>query len=114
MRPQMKPIGNCTPLELAALLKSGLDALLLDVRTDHERERAVIKPSLHIPLHDLPDRIDDLRAYEERPIIAYCHHGIRSLSACRILQQEGFQNLLNLEGGIDAYARETDAGIPRY
>jgi rhodanese-related sulfurtransferase len=44
----------------------------------------------------------------------YCHHGVRSTQVIRFLQQEGFTNLYNLSGGIDAWAREVDEAMERY
>jgi sulfur-carrier protein adenylyltransferase/sulfurtransferase len=44
----------------------------------------------------------------------YCHHGSRSAAAIRLLQEQGFENLMNLEGGIDAWASEVDPDMDRY
>ena len=60
-----------------------------------------------IPLrhNELPDDV---------PIIVYCHHGIRSLNVARYLAHVGFENVANLQGGIDAWARQIDPSLPRY
>ena len=61
-----------------------------------------------IPLrqNELPD--DDL------PIVVYCHHGIRSLHTAMYLADAGFENLFNLQGGIDAWALQVDGTMARY
>ena len=50
----------------------------------------------------------------DTPLVVMCHHGMRSMMVMRFLQASGFSNVLNLEGGIDAWAREVDASIGRY
>jgi adenylyltransferase/sulfurtransferase len=47
-------------------------------------------------------------------VVAYCHHGIRSLSAVAVLEQLGFRAAASLGGGIDAWSREVDPSMPRY
>jgi rhodanese-related sulfurtransferase len=105
---------NCTAAELEQLRGQSNDAVLLDVRTEAEYAVASIEPSVHIPLHELEGRLDELDSYRSRPVVVICHHGVRSALAQRFLQQHGFENVLNLSGGIDAYAREVDPSVPRY
>ncbi|MEE8116336.1 MAG: rhodanese-like domain-containing protein [Gemmatimonadales bacterium] len=60
----------------------------------------------------MPFRTDLLDA--DRPIVTYCHHGIRSLDAQRILMAAGFTNVRSLRGGIDAWSREVDGDVRTY
>ena len=99
-----------------------MDALeplvLLDVREDDERAWCVIGSSglgldLHIPMSQVPLRSAELTG-ESRPIVVYCHHGVRSMVVARWLAGRGASLILNLEGGIDAWSREIDATVPRY
>ncbi len=92
----------------------GLDPTLvqiLDVREQWEYERARISGAVLIPLSELADRVGELDA--NRPLAAYCHHGMRSLQALRFLQSVGFSELAHLSGGIDAFSR-LDPSVPRY
>jgi adenylyltransferase/sulfurtransferase len=84
---------------------------LLDVREPWEFALASIPGAQLIPLGELAGRTQELDA--SRPVAAYCHHGMRSLQALRILQSKGFADLAHLTGGIDAYS-QIDPAIPRY
>lgn len=99
--------------EVARQLKaSPTHLLLLDVREDWERELAVIEPSLHIPMNEVPQRVDELP--KDRPIVVYCHGGARSAMVAGFLELRGFSSVANLSGGIDAWSVQVDPNIPRY
>lgn len=85
---------------------------LLDVRQTWEVKKAKIAGSTHIPLTELLDRLDELDKKDK--IVTYCHHGIRSLNACFFLRELGFEDVVSLSGGIDAWAHEIDPSIPLY
>lgn len=84
---------------------------VLDVRERWEYDRAYLPGALLIPLGELADRLGELNP--DRPLAAYCHHGMRSLHALRFLQGAGFTDLAHLTGGIEAYSR-LDPSVPRY
>jgi rhodanese-related sulfurtransferase len=86
--------------------------LLLDVREDWEYACCHIAGSLHIPMAAIPERIDSLDP--GRATVLICHHGVRSYRVAVYLQGRGFENLFNLEGGIDAWAARVDPAMPRY
>ena len=86
--------------------------MLLDVREPNEFAFVHIEGSLHIPLRQLPERVDELE--KEQDIIVICHHGMRSQQACLFLEQYGFNRLYNLKGGIDAWSLICDPSMPRY
>jgi rhodanese-related sulfurtransferase len=86
--------------------------VLLDVREEWEHRYVRFPGSIHIPLSRLPENLDRLTPL--RSVIVYCHTGIRSLLACYLLSRNGFQDIKNLDGGIDAYARTVDPRLPRY
>jgi len=65
-----------------------------------------------IPVEELDTRLGELTRDSE--IVVYCHVGIRSASAVRLLRQAGFSNVRNLQGGIDEWARQVDNKMPRY
>jgi rhodanese-related sulfurtransferase len=98
---------------LADLLRDdGSNILLLDVREDDERATAAIEPSVHIPMHELPQRLEEIP--RDRRVVVYCHHGGRSSMVAGYLEARGLPHVTNLTGGIDAYAAEVDRSIPRY
>ncbi len=105
---------NCTAGELAEKLENNHKFLLLDVRTINELQLAVIQPCIHIPVHELQERLHILEEWRNEEIICLCHHGIRSAAARNYLESEGFMHVRNLVGGIDAYSIEVDSSIPRY
>jgi monothiol glutaredoxin len=107
-KPVIRQIG--AP-ELKSMLDSGAAFELVDVRTEEERAIA------HIDGSRLLDRayMDQLLALDrDTAIVFQCHHGIRSQSAAEYCQTQGFRNLYNLRGGIDAWSRDVDPTVPRY
>lgn len=98
-------------LEVAGWLGEGGDLLFLDVRTPWEWELAHVEGS---ELAD-DDTMGRLQALDRgKRIVCICHHGIRSQSAALYLVDQGFTNVHNLVGGIDAWSLEVDADVPRY
>ncbi len=86
-------------------------SIILDVRQSYEYECSNIKGIL-IPLDQLSKRFQELN--KEKPIIAHCHSGGRSLHATRFLRQKGFKNVKNMEGGIEAWSLSIDPKVKRY
>ncbi len=86
--------------------------LLLDVREPHEYAYARITDSRNIPMNSVPGQLDQLDA--EREIVVICHHGIRSRMVGEYLEHQGYPNIINLTGGIDAWAAQVDQAMPRY
>ncbi len=101
-----------TPTELKARLDKGDKLVLLDVREPWENQLAKQDNSILIPLGTLPYSLSKLDRNAE--IIAYCHHGMRSGDATGFLLQQGFSNVKNLIGGIDAWSVQVDGAVPRY
>ena len=97
-------------------LKQKMDAqepfTLIDVREPWEYEIAQIAGSKLIPLGELPGRLAELP--REGVLVIQCHSGFRSEEGARLLQQAGFANVFNLEGGIEAWSRDVDRTVPRY
>ena len=97
-------------------LKQKMDAretfMLVDVREPYEYEIARIEGSRLIPLGELETHVSDLP--RTGTLVLQCHSGGRSEHATRLLQEAGFENVYNLEGGIDAWSIEIDPAVPRY
>ena len=98
--------------ELKNRLDKGDEIFLLDVREPHEFSMAKIEGSTLIPLGTLPASLSQLNPNDE--IVALCHKGMRSADAVGFLLQQGFNNVKNLVGGIDAWSVEVDQTVPRY
>jgi monothiol glutaredoxin len=97
--------------ELAMLLEAGKPLVLFDVRTTMEREIARIEPSI---LLDAEGR-EHLDALDrDATVVFYCHHGIRSQTAAEHALRMGFRDVMNVAGGIEAWARDVDTDVPRY
>lgn len=87
-------------------------AELLDVREPWEFDVCRIEDSRLIPLSQLPARLGELDP--ARPTVVICHHGVRSLRAATYLEHCGFGDVVNLSGGIDAWARTVAQGMAVY
>ncbi|UOP05138.1 rhodanese-like domain-containing protein [Conchiformibius kuhniae] len=105
-------IQAISPAQLQALLRERPDTVLLDVREDDEVALCALPGHRHIPMNLIPLRHNELP--DDVPIVLYCHHGIRSLNSARYLAEAGFDDLYNLSGGIDAWARDIDPEMARY
>ncbi len=100
--------------ELASRLPEG-SVCLLDVREPWELETARIDGVLAIPMNDVPERLDELQtARDGRDLVVMCHSGARSGIIVRFLNQEGFDAVFNLVGGIDAWSKHIDPSVPVY
>ena len=107
-------ISQIAPAELQAWRADAARAapLLVDVREPWEYAHCRIDGSLLVPLGELTTRFRELPA--ERPLVLVCHHGNRSQSAAQWLAQNGYPNVHNLRGGIEAWAVEVDPAVRRY
>lgn len=100
----------------ATELKTRLDAddkpVLLDVREDWEYDICSLENSIHISMSNVNQMLEQLS--KEHDIVVLCHHGMRSYQVGAFLEQNGFSNIINLEGGIDAWARTVDRNMAQY
>ncbi|HEX4858798.1 MAG TPA: rhodanese-like domain-containing protein [Usitatibacteraceae bacterium] len=101
-----------TAVELSRHLASSSPPRLVDVREPWELDVASIDGALHIPMGQIPQRYDEID--RTHPAVVICHHGVRSLQVVAFLERIGFANLHNLQGGIDAWARDVDPRVPVY
>jgi rhodanese-related sulfurtransferase len=89
--------------------------ILLDVREDWECQTASVMQTglhfVHMPMQTIPARLDELD--KSRPIACLCHHGSRSMQVAAFLTQHGFE-VINVAGGIHAWATQVDPSIPVY
>ena len=115
-------IDNLSPSAFAAWRDAAQPLLpvLLDVREPWELEAATVKADgfvlLPIPMQSIPTRVADLKqTYStDHAIACLCHHGMRSMQVANYLAQSGFTNVVNLQGGIAAWAEKIDPSVPQY
>jgi len=102
-----------TPTELKARLDKGKDFRLIDVREADEWAISRLPQAELIPLSQFQHlALQELAADET--VVLYCHHGMRSAKAQGFLKAQGFANVLNLTGGIDAWSLQVDSAVKRY
>ncbi len=101
-------------VELAAWLADGSRdrPQLLDVREAHEWALCHLEGSQHVPMNAVPGRLEELDA--TRPLVCVCHHGGRSMQVAIFLERNGFADVYNLAGGVDAWAVQVDSTMARY
>lgn len=104
-------VRQISAAELKALLDAGQPFEFVDVRTPEEREMACIAGSRLLD-KTYGDHI--LGLDRDTPLVFHCHHGIRSQSAAEYCIREGFTNVSNVVGGIDAWSLTVDPAVPRY
>jgi rhodanese-related sulfurtransferase len=100
------------PEELKRLLDSGESFTFLDCREHWEYQTAHIEGTIHIPMQDIPARIQELDPDEH--IVVICHHGVRSMNVTAWLRQQGFEKAQSVAGGIDRWSRMIDNKVPIY
>lgn len=96
----------------ARLAAGGLPTTLLDVREPWEFEVCRIPGSRLIPMSQIVARLGDLDP--DAPTVVICHHGVRSQRVAAYLEHSGFADVMNLTGGVDAWARTVDPAMPIY
>ncbi|MCB1850151.1 MAG: sulfurtransferase [Gammaproteobacteria bacterium] len=89
--------------ELERMLSSEERVYLLDIRTEAEVVHGMLPSSTHLPMHLIPLRMNEFPT--DREIVLYCRSGARSYHACIYLMQQGFNNVINLKGGIIDWVR---------
>lgn len=97
-----------------AKLDNGDQFLLLDCREANEHQLVNISQAKLLPMSEISQRLAELAPHQAEEIIVHCHHGVRSLQVATWLQEQGFENVKSMAGGIDAWAQEVDPGLTRY
>ena len=100
-----------TVSELKKLRDDNADVQLIDIREDYEVEISEMGGE-HIPMGDIMDNLDKIS--KTKQVIIHCRTGARSAAICNSLEREGFKNVYNLKGGINAWADEIDETITKY
>jgi rhodanese-related sulfurtransferase len=98
--------------ELQRMRDAGENFTLLDCREPWEYQAAHIEGAAHIPMQDIPARIQELDPEEH--IVVICHHGVRSMNVTAWLRQQGYDKAQSVAGGIDRWSRLVDPKVPTY
>jgi len=96
-------------VELNEKIKNDSDFILIDVREPQEVAVGKIEQSVHIPMGDIPSRLNELDPGKE--YVLQCRSGKRSRNVLEFLRQNGFQKLYNLTGGIIAWSEQIDSSV---
>ena len=116
-QPSGQPITQISVEELAQRLSSDEPGIqLVDVREPQEVAIAHIEGFVNLPLSDFSAWAEQIprRFAPHAETLVLCHHGIRSAQMCHWLIAQGFTNVKNVAGGIDAYSMLVDSTIPQY
>jgi len=104
--------SEITASDLAARIANNTAPVIVDVREQWEFDLAHVAQSILIPLSTLPSAIGELDRSAE--YVMMCHHGMRSEMGANFLRAQGFESVLNLVGGIDAWSTDVDPTVARY
>ena len=107
-----KKVKQVSALELKGMLSEEDNFILLDVREPEEFEICQIEGALLVPLSEFEDHIDDFDP--QREYVVHCKSGQRSLKAIEKMKERGFENCLNLEGGIIGWADKVEPTMEKY
>ncbi len=113
----LRPV-NDTPYEISpahvrALLDSGSPIRILDCREPGEHAICRIEGADLIPMRSISQYLHELEE-ETRPLVVYCHHGVRSLNVVEWLRRQGIENCQSMSGGIDLWSLTVDPSVARY
>lgn len=101
-----------TVQDLQVLRDTNTPHILLDVREDWEFAIGHIEGSMNIPMNTIPSNLDAVD--RSASVICLCHHGMRSEQVARYLEAQGYADVTNVLGGIDAWSRQVDGSVPTY
>jgi rhodanese-related sulfurtransferase len=112
----MMNLPEITVEELSERLTVGGDLQLVDVREPQELALAALPGFINLPLSESETWSQAITAHLDpaKETLVLCHHGMRSAQMCGWLIQQGFGQVKNIVGGIDAYSAKVDRSVPRY
>ncbi len=101
-------------VELRDFLATGAEAVKIDVREDIELEFGMLEDALHIPMQSVPGQLNVLEKHKNDTVIVICRSGKRSDQIGQFLEQMGFSDVINLAGGMNAWATDVDTSMTVY
>lgn len=103
-----------TATELQAMLSSGVTPVMIDVREDNELVHGMIDGAIHIPMNNVPGRMDEFAPYKDKSVVLICRSGKRSAQVGQFMEHAGFTDVINLEGGMNSWAADVDNSMNVY
>jgi rhodanese-related sulfurtransferase len=100
--------------EVRDFLAANPNAVKVDVREAHELANGLLDGAIHIPLQTIPGQLPGLETHKNTPIVLLCRSGMRSDQAGQYLEQNGFTDVINLVGGMNAWAEQIDPTMTAY
>lgn len=101
-------------IDLEEFLATNKKPILLDVREQHELANGVLDGSVHIPMQQIPEKIAEVATNKDETIVVICRTGNRSDNVGQFLEQNGFTDVINLAGGMNAWAIDIDDTVTTY
>lgn len=103
-----------TATELQAMLSSGVTPVMIDVREDNELKHGMIDGAIHIPMNDVPGRMEEFSPYKDKSVVLICRSGKRSAQVGQFMEHIGFTDVINLDGGMNSWAADVDTSMAVY
>jgi len=103
-----------TATELQAMLSSGVTPVMIDVREDNELKHGIIDGAIHIPMNDVPGRMEEFAPYKDKSVVLICRSGQRSAQVGQFMEHVGFTDVINLDGGMNSWAVDVDTSMAVY
>ncbi len=103
-----------TSTELQAMLTSGVKPVLIDVREGHELANGTIEDAIHIPMNEVPARLEEFAPYKDKTVVLICRSGKRSAQVGQFMEHAGFTDVINLEDGMNGWATDVDTSMTVY
>jgi len=103
-----------TATELRDFLASGVSPVKIDVREDNELQHGVIDGAIHIPMQSVPGQLNALEKHKNDTIVVICRSGKRSQQIGAFMEEMGFTDIINLAGGMNAWAKDVDSNMTVY
>jgi rhodanese-related sulfurtransferase len=101
-------------VELRDFLATDVATVKVDVRESVELRHGMLENSIHIPMQNIPNKLKELEKYKNDTIILICRTGKRSDQIGIFLEQMGFTDIINLDGGLNAWAVDVDTNMTVY
>lgn len=103
-----------TAIELQNFLNADNQPVMIDVREAHELVHGTIDGAIHIPMNDVPGKLNELESNKKDTIVLICRSGKRSAQVGQFLEHMGFNDIINLDGGMNAWATYVDTTMTVY
>lgn len=103
-----------TVTELRDYIATGVETTMIDVREQHELVHGMLEGAIHIPMQTVPAKVADFDQDKTKPVVLICRSGKRSDQVGQYLEQQGFSDVINLVGGMNAWAAEIDTSMSVY